>query len=274
MNILFAGDIVGKPGRKAVEELFPRLKEEYSIDLFIANGENAAGGSGITSDIVWQLHTAGVDVITMGDHVWKEKDILNIIDEDHRLLRPANFPPETPGRGSIVVDVPGKGSVGVINVLGRVLMFRLPLDCPFRAAQRELEDIRKQTNVIVVDVHAEATSEKLAFGYFLDGKVSAVIGTHTHVQTADETILDGGTAYITDCGMTGPFRSILGRDIEAVLKSFITRMPHYFKVAKDDLRLTGVVVDVNENTGKARSIQRIQVRCDEEQGEEEENQER
>jgi len=272
MNILFAGDIVGKPGRKAVEELFPRLKEEYSIDLFIANGENAAGGSGITSDIVWQLHTAGVDVITMGDHVWKEKDILNIIDEDHRLLRPANFPPETPGRGSIVVEVPGKGSVGVINVLGRVLMFRLPLDCPFRAAERELEDIRKQTNVIVVDVHAEATSEKLAFGYFLDGKVSAVIGTHTHVQTADETILDGGTAYITDCGMTGPFRSILGRDIEAVLKSFITRMPHYFKVAKDDLRLTGVVVDVNENTGKARSIQRIQVRCDEEQGEGEENQ--
>jgi metallophosphoesterase (TIGR00282 family) len=151
-------------------------------------------------------------------------------------------------------------------------MFRLPLDCPFRAAERELEDIRKQTNVIVVDVHAEATSEKLAFGYFLNGKASAVIGTHTHVQTADETILDGGTAYITDCGMTGPFRSILGRDIEAVLKSFITRMPHYFKVAKDDLRLTGVVVDVNENTGKARSIQRIQVRCDEEQGEGEENQ--
>lgn len=264
MNILFAGDIVGRPGRRAVQQLFPRLKDEYSIDLFIANGENAAGGSGITSDIVWQLHTAGVDVITMGDHVWKQKDILNIIQDDHRLLRPANFPPETPGRGSTVVEVPGKGTVGVVNVLGRTLMFRLPLDCPFRAAQRELESLRNQTNVILVDVHAEATSEKIAFGYFLDGLVSAVVGTHTHVQTADETILDGGTAYITDCGMTGPFRSVLGRDVEAVVQSFITRMPHYFKVAKDDVRLTGVIVDVDENTGKALSIQRIQARCDSE----------
>lgn len=271
MKILFAGDIVGRPGRRAVQQLFPRLKEEYSIDVFIANGENAAGGSGITSDIVWQLHTAGVDVITMGDHVWKQKDILNIIQDDHRLLRPANFPPGTPGRGSTVVEVPGKGNVGVINVLGRTLMFRLPLDCPFRAAERELENVRKQTNVIIVDVHAEATSEKIAFGYFLDGMVSAVVGTHTHVQTADESILDGGTAYITDCGMTGPFRSVLGRDIEAVVQSFITRMPHYFRVARDDLRLTGVIVDVAENTGKARSIRRIQVRGNSDHDDMEEN---
>ncbi len=263
MNILFAGDIVGKPGRKAVELLYPYLKEKYSVDLFIANGENAAGGSGITTDIVWQLHSFGVDVITMGDHVWKQKDILHVIDEDFRLVRPANFPPGTPGLGSTVVQVPGRGRVGVINVLGRVLMLRLPLDCPFRAAERELEQVKKETNVVIVDVHAEATSEKLAFGRFLEGRVSAVIGTHTHVQTADEVILEGGTAYITDCGMTGPFRSILGREIEPVLKSFVTRMPSYFKVAKEDIRLTGVILEIDEKTGKASRIERIQVRQDE-----------
>ncbi len=263
MNILFAGDIVGKPGRRAVQALYPRLKEEYSIDLFIANAENAAGGSGITSDIVWQLHSFGVDVITMGDHVWKQKDILKVIDEDHRLLRPANFPPGTPGRGSTVVDIPLAGQeatvkVGVINLLGRVLMFRLPLDCPFHAVERELETIRAETNVIIVDVHAEATSEKLAFGYFLDGRVSGVIGTHTHVQTADEVVLEGGTAYITDCGMTGPAHSILGREIEPVLKSFVTRMQHYFRVAKGDTKLSGVILDVDEKTGRARRIRRIE----------------
>ena len=264
MNILFAGDIVGRPGRRAVQELYPRIQEEYSIDLFIANGENAAGGSGITADIVWQLHSFGVDVITMGDHVWKQKDILNIIDEDYRLVRPANFPPETPGQGSTLVEVAGKGKVGVINILGRILMFRLPLDCPFRAVERELEKIGSETKVIIVDAHAEATSEKLTFGYFLNGRVSAVIGTHTHVQTADEVVLEGGTAYITDCGMTGPFRSVLGREIEPVLKSFVTRMPHYFRVAKEDPRLSGVVLDIDEETGKARRIERIQVRHEDE----------
>ncbi len=266
MNILFAGDIVGRPGRRAIEQLYPSIRERYSADLFIANGENAAGGSGITADIVWQLHSFGVDVITMGDHVWKQKDILRVIDEDHRLVRPANFPPGTPGRGSTIVEVPGKGKVGVINVVGRMLMFRLPLDCPFWACERELAEISKHTNIIVVDVHAQATSEKLAFGRFLDGRVSAVVGTHTHVQTADEVILEGGTAYITDCGMTGPFHSILGREIEPVLNSFITRMPNYFRVAKEDMRLTGVILDVDANTGKARRIERIQVRCEREQG--------
>jgi metallophosphoesterase (TIGR00282 family) len=265
MNILFAGDIVGKPGRNAIESLYPGIRERYSIDLFIANGENAAGGSGITADIVWQLHSSGVDVITMGDHVWKQKNILEVIDEDFRLVRPANFPPGTPGRGSTVVEVPGRGKVGVVNVLGRVLMFRLPLDCPFRAVEKELEQIRNETKVVIVDVHAEATSEKLAFGRFLEGRASAVIGTHTHVQTADEVVLEGGTAYITDCGMTGPFRSILGREIEPVVKSFVTRMPFYFKVAGEDVRLTGVVLEIDETTGKARRIERIQVR-QEEQG--------
>jgi len=264
MNILFAGDIVGKPGRRAVEALCAGIKERYAIDLFIANGENAAGGSGITTDMVWQLHSFGVDVITMGDHVWRQKDILNVIDEDRRLIRPANFPPGTPGAGSTVVEVPGRGKVGVINVLGRVLMFRLPLDCPFRAAEKELEEIRKETKIIIVDVHAEATSEKLAFGRFLDGRVSAVVGTHTHVLTADEVVLEGGTAYITDCGMTGPFRSILGRQIEPVLKSFVTRMPAYFKVAKEDVRLTGVVLEIDEETGKACRIERSQVRLEDE----------
>jgi len=260
MKILFAGDIVGRPGRKAIQELYPRVKEEHSIDLFIANGENAAGGSGITPDIVRELHSLGVDVITMGDHVWKQKDILKIIDEDALLVRPANFPPGTPGRGSTILEVRGKGKVGVVNVLGRMLMFRLPLDCPFRAAEKEVQELRKQTHIIVVDVHAEATSEKLAFGRFLDGRVSAVVGTHTHVQTADEVIHEGGTAYITDCGMTGPFRSILGRDIEPVLKSFVTRMPNYFSVAREDLRLSGVVLDIDEKTGKARKIERVHVR--------------
>ncbi len=273
MNILFAGDVVGRPGRTAIEELYPAIKERYSIDFFIANGENAAGGSGITADIVWQLHCAGVDVITMGDHVWKQKDILKVIDEDHRLLRPANFPPETPGRGSTVVEVKGFGKVGVIDVLGRMLMVRLPLDCPFRAAERELERVKKETDIVVLEVHAEATSEKLAFGYYFDGKVSAVMGTHTHVQTADETVLEGGTAYITDCGMTGPFRSVLGRDIEPVVKSFITRMPHYFSVAKEDIRLTGVVLEIDEKSGKARRIERVQVKYEGRQGVMEENQE-
>jgi len=269
MNILFAGDIVGRPGRRAVEALYPRIKEEYSIDLFIANGENAAGGSGITADIGWQLHSFGVDVITMGDHVWKQKDILKIIDEDFRMVRPANFPPATPGRGSTVVEVRGGGKAGVINVLGRMLMFRLPLDCPFRAAETELEQVKKETNVIIVDCHAEATSEKLAFGQFLNGRVSAVIGTHTHVQTADDVILDGGTAYITDCGMTGPFHSILGREIEPVLRSFVTRMPAYFKVASGDVRLSGVVLEIDDRTGRARRIERIQLALEEKEEEEE-----
>jgi metallophosphoesterase (TIGR00282 family) len=256
-----------------VEVLYPRLKEEYSIDLFIANAENAAGGSGLTADMGWQLHSFGVDVITMGDHVWKQKDILKIIDEDLRLVRPANFPPETPGRGSTVVAVAGRGKVGVINVLGRILMFRLPLDCPFRAAERELEEIKKETNIVIVDVHAEATSEKLAFSRFFDGRVSAVIGTHTHVQTADEVILEGGTAYITDCGMTGAFRSILGREIEPVLKSFVTRMPFYFKVAKEDPGLSGVILEIDEKSGKATRIERIRVRMEKQERGAEEGQE-
>jgi metallophosphoesterase (TIGR00282 family) len=263
MNILFAGDIVGKPGRRAVETLYPLIKEQYGIDAFVANGENAAGGSGITSDIVWQLHSLGVDVITMGDHVWRQKDILRVIDEDHRLIRPANFPPGTPGSGSTVVDVRGKGRIGVINVVGRVLMFRLPLDCPFLAVERELNKVKTEADVVIVDFHAEATSETLAFGRFLDGRVSAVLGTHTHVQTADEAILDGGTAYITDCGMTGPFRSILGREIEPVVRHFVTRMPAPFRVAKEDVRLSGVILEIDDRTGKATRIERIQMKLDE-----------
>lgn len=263
MNIFFAGDIVGKPGRRAVETLYPLIKERYAIDAFVANGENAAGGSGITSDIVWQLHSLGVDVITMGDHVWRQKDILRVIDEDHRLIRPANFPPGTPGSGSTVLDVRGKGRIGVINVVGRVLMFRLPLDCPFLAVERELSKVKTETEVVIVDFHAEATSETLAFGRFLDGRVSAVLGTHTHVQTADEAILDGGTAYITDCGMTGPFRSILGREIEPVVRHFVTRMPAPFRVAKEDIRLSGVILEIDDRTGKAARIERIQMKLDE-----------
>lgn len=260
MKILFAGDVVGRPGRRAVAELYPDLKRKHKIDLFIINGENAAGGSGLTSNIVQDLHDFGVDVITSGDHVWKQKDVLNIIDKDTYLLRPANYPDVSPGRGSTVINSSNGIPVGIINVLGRIFM--QPIDCPFKAVTREIEKISSQTRIIIVDVHAEATSEKIAMGWHLDGKATAVIGTHTHVQTADETVLPGGTAYITDVGMTGPFESVLGREVKPVLKRFITQMPSYFTVASGDIRLTGVVIDVDEETGRAREIVRIQEQLD------------
>ncbi len=237
MRILFAGDVVGRAGRRAVAELYPDLKRKHKIDLFIVNGENAAGGSGLTSNIVKDLHDFGVDVITSGDHVWKQKDVLNIIDKDTYLLRPANYPDGSPGRGSTVINSSSGIPVGIINVLGRIFM--QPIDCPFKAVTREIEKISSQTRIIIVDVHAEATSEKIAMGWYLDGKVTAAIGTHTHVQTADETVLPGGTAYITDVGMTGPFESVLGREVKPVLKRFITQMPSYFTVASGDIRLAG-----------------------------------
>ncbi len=256
MKIFFAGDIVGKPGRKAVSELYPALKAERGIDLFIANAENAAGGSGITKKIVYELHDAGVDIITLGDHAWKNKDVFNVIEENRHLLRPANFPPGSPGCGSTVVTLDNNIRVGVINLVGRVFMN--PVDCPFRAADREIAELRDKTDMIVVDMHAEATSEKQAIGWYLDGRVSAVLGTHTHVATADERILAKGAAYITDVGMTGPHKSVLGREIEPVLKMFITHRPSFFTVAKHDLSLNGVVVEIDESTGRALAIERIQ----------------
>jgi metallophosphoesterase (TIGR00282 family) len=260
MKVLFIGDVVGKPGRRAVATLVPKLRQERAIDFVIANGENSAHGAGLTASTVDALLSSGVEVITTGDHVWDQREIYEVMDREPRLLRPLNFSPSAPGRGSTVVQRDGEPSVGVINLIGRVFMPNN--DCPFRAAEAEVARMRKQTSVIIVDLHAEATSEKIAMGRFLDGKVSAVVGTHTHVATADEHILPKGTAYISDVGMCGPHDSVLGRDVEAVLKRFLTQMPQKMEVAEHDVALCGVLIDVDENSGHARSIERIRIPCD------------
>ncbi|MCK9603275.1 MAG: TIGR00282 family metallophosphoesterase [Candidatus Omnitrophica bacterium] len=256
MKILFIGDIVGRPGREAIKNLLPGLKKEYGLDFVIANAENASGGSGITLSVAEELFASGVDVLTSGDHIWKKREIFDIINQEARILRPVNFPPGTPGSGSGLFKVKDKFKVGVINVNGRVFME--PLECPFRATKQAQEELHKDTPIIIVDIHAEATSEKVALGWYLDGKVSAVLGTHTHIQTADEKILPGGTAYITDVGMTGPYDSVIGRRKEDVLERFITSVPVRFEVAEDNIQLHGAIIDIDENTGKANSITRIQ----------------
>jgi metallophosphoesterase (TIGR00282 family) len=256
MKILFIGDIVGSPGREAVKSLLPGLKKVYSLDFIIANAENAAGGSGITLGVAEELFASGVDVITSGDHIWKKREIFEIIDKEKRILRPINFPEGAPGRGWALFQVKKGLKVGVINIQGRVFMEAL--ECPFKTGRQAQEAIAKDTNIIIVDIHAEATSEKSALGWYLDGKVSAVLGTHTHVQTADEKILPLGCAYITDVGMTGPVDSVIGRRVEDVLARFITCVPIRFEVAKENVQLQGAVLDIDENTGKARSIVRIQ----------------
>ncbi len=257
MKILFIGDIVGEPGRRAISEILPNLKKSKGIDFVIANGENVAGGSGITESTADVLLNNGVNVITSGDHIWRRKEICKRISEDKRILRPANYPFGTPGNGGAVYTVKDKLKMGVVNVQGRVFMKEL--DCPFRAAKREIDNLRKQTKIILVDIHAEATSEKIALGIYLDGMVSAVGGTHTHVQTADEKILPKGTAYITDIGMTGPHDSVLGRRKDKAVERFLTNMPVRFPVAKNDIRLQGVFIEINEETGLAKNIARINV---------------
>jgi 2',3'-cyclic-nucleotide 2'-phosphodiesterase len=255
LRILFLGDIIGEPGRRAVTELLPKFKQDWAVDFVIANGENAAAGRGITPRITIDLLRAGIAVITTGDHVWDQKELVGFIDTEPRLLRPLNYPVGTPGAGSIVLET-AKGKVGVINVQGRTFM--LPaLDNPFRQTLDEVEKLSLQTPVIFVDVHAETTSEKIALGRFLDGKVSAVAGTHTHVQTADEQIFPGGTAFICDAGMCGPTRSILGREIQPIIQRFYTSMPVNFPVAKGEVKVHGILVDVDESTGKAVQIRRV-----------------
>ena len=257
MRILFIGDIVGKPGRRAMRELVPQLVSERQVDFVIANCENAAAGFGVTREVLEDLYEDHADVLTSGNHIWDKKEILEFIDDYETLLRPANYPSRAPGRGSVVMPTPAGISVGVINLAGRVFM--QPLDCPFRTAEREIEQIKKRTNIILVDIHAEATSEKIALGWFLDGRVSAVVGTHTHVQTADERILPQGTAYITDAGMTGPFDSVIGTRKEIVLDRFLLQIPNKFDVAKGDVRLQGVLIDVDVHSGKALAIERLSV---------------
>lgn len=260
MNILFIGDIVGSPGREATKILLPELKKEYNLHFVIANAENAAGGSGITQRVAQELFDCGVDVITSGDHIWKKREIFEFINQEERILRPLNFPDGAPGRGFGVFETKDGLKVGVINVNGRVFMEAL--ECPFRTSLKAVEALSGQTKVIIVDVHGEATSEKVALGWYLDGKVCAVLGTHTHIQTADERILPQGTAYLTDAGMTGPYDSVIGRRIEDVLERFLTSVPTRFEVAKENIQLHGAVLDIDENSGKARSIVRIQRRLE------------
>ncbi|MCM8795707.1 MAG: TIGR00282 family metallophosphoesterase [Candidatus Omnitrophica bacterium] len=255
MKVLFIGDIVGKPGREAIKKLLPQLKKEYNLDFVIANAENAAGGSGITSAVARELFSLGIDVLTSGDHIWKRKEIFEIITSEERILRPLNFPLGTPGKGWGLFNT-GRIKIGVINVNGRV--FLEALECPFRTTRAAQEELSPQTKIIIVDIHAEATSEKVALGWYLDGKVSAVLGTHTHIQTADERILPQGTAYITDVGMTGPYDSVIGRKIEDVLERFLSALPVRFEVAQENVQLHAVVLDIDEETGKARCILRIQ----------------
>jgi metallophosphoesterase (TIGR00282 family) len=255
LTVLILGDIVGEPGRSAVIARLPELKERHALDFIIVNGENAAGGRGITGRITIDLLRAGVSVITTGDHIWDQKEILGFIDTEPRLLRPLNYPDGAPGSGSIVLETT-KGKIGVINVQARTFMQPI-LENPFRAVETAVAKMRKETANILVDVHGETTSEKIAMGRFLDGKVSAVIGTHTHVQTADEQIFPGGTAFMCDAGMCGPVNSILGRAINPIMHRFISNLPASFPVAGGDVRLHGALIEIDETTGRAMRITRV-----------------
>ncbi|OGQ10537.1 MAG: metallophosphoesterase [Deltaproteobacteria bacterium RBG_19FT_COMBO_46_12] len=257
MKILMVGDIVGKAGRQAIQEILGKVITDQKIDFTIANGENVAGGMGITPMIAIDILDHGVDVLTSGNHIWAKKEIIPFLDEELRILRPANYPPNVPGRGSGIFNSGNGEKVGVLNLEGRVFMKHL--DCPFRAGEKEVELLSRETPIILVDFHAEATSEKMAMGWFLNGKVSAVLGTHTHVQTSDEKILDGGTAYITDVGMTGPLASVIGIRKRIALDRLLTQIPWKFDVATEEIELQGVVIEVDSKTGKSKNIQRIKV---------------
>src|SRR6266567_8367888 len=255
LTVLFLGDVVGEPGRNAVIARLQELKERHGLDFIVVNGENSAAGRGITGKITIDLLRAGVSVITSGDHIWDQKDILSFIETEPRLLRPLNYPAGAPGGGSIVLET-AKGKVGVINVQCRTFMQPI-LENPFRAVESTVAKMREETPNIIVDVHGENTSEKIAMGRFLDGKVSAVIGTHTHVQTADEQILPGGTAFLCDAGMCGPLNSILGRAVEPIMNRFVSNMPASFPVAAGEVRLHGALVEVDEESGHALRIRRV-----------------
>lgn len=259
MKILFIGDIVGNPGRRAVNEFLRKLNKtsENLYDFIIANGENAAGGRGLTFDVVDGLLAAGVSAITTGNHVWDQKEIFDFVDTTPQLIRPANYPTEVPGRGfTIVSSVDGSSKLGVINLAGQIFMNRYTN--PFHALDEILPELKAETPYVILDFHAEATSEKIAMGWHADSKVGAVVGTHTHVQTADERVLPQGTAYITDVGMTGPHDSVIGSRIDKVVESYLTMMPTRFGVAKDNIKLNAVEIELDDETGLALSIERIQ----------------
>lgn len=256
MNILCIGDIVGRPGREFVGKALKPLKEELAVDVVIANGENASGGAGILPKIADALFAAGVDVITLGDHTWDKKEIYPYLNEHPRIIRPANFPDGAPGRGWCVVKSANGAKFAAINLLGRVFM-RYNVACPFKAFDEIVLGIQKETPIVVVDIHAETTSEKVAFGHYTDGRASVVFGTHTHIQTADEQILEGGTAYITDLGMSGPYDSVIGQNKSTIIARFLTSMPQKFEVASDKVFLSGIFIEVDERTGKAQRISRV-----------------
>lgn len=255
MKILFIGDVVGRPGRRCVSRWLPKIQSEFRIDITVANGENAAGGLGATPDVLKELLESGVQAITLGNHTWRKKDLAGAIDAFSEVARPANYPAGVPGKGSVVVPLSDGRKLGIVNLLGRVYME--PFGCPFERAVRELARLREVTPLLLVDMHAEATSEKIAMGWHLDGRCSAVVGTHTHVQTADERLLPKGTAYITDVGMTGPMDSVIGMERAIVIRKFTTGMPGEFKVAAGPCVLSAVVIEVNDESGQAQSIERI-----------------
>jgi len=250
MLFLVIGDIVGKPGRQAIHNFLAGLRRQYGVDLVIANGENAAGGFGLTVNTARELLRDGVDVLTSGNHIWAQKEIIPHLDSDLPILRPLNYPPGLPGRGYLIT-----GKVMVVNLIGRTFMSNY--DCPFRAMDKLLPELKPKPPIIVVDFHAEATSEKVALGRYLDGRVSAVLGTHTHVGTIDTQILPGGTAYVSDIGMTGPIDSIIGDDAETVIQRFLTMMPHHLSVGKGKPVLNAIMVEVDEDSGRATNIERI-----------------
>ena len=250
MRILMIGDVIGRPGRRAVEALVPGLRQEYGLDLVIANGENAAGGLGLTKETAEELFGAGVDVLTSGNHVWDKKEILPTLDSELAILRPLNYPPGVPGRGYLI-----KGKALIVNLVGRTFMGNF--DCPFRAMDELLEELVDRPPVVIVDFHGEATSEKMALGWYLDGRASAVLGTHTHVGTIDTRLLPQGIAYVTDVGMTGPVDSVIGDDTEAAIGRFLSQLPHRLSVGKGAVIFNSVLVEVEESTGRAQSIVRI-----------------
>ncbi len=259
MNLLFVGDVVGSPGRRALQEALESLIDKRRIDFTIVNIENAAGGFGLTVELFQELSKMPIDVFSSGNHIWDKKEIYDSLNASDRLLRPANYPPGNPGRGAAVHATASGIPVGVLNLQGQVFM-PANADSPFRVADEELA--RMKARVILVDMHAEATSEKMAMGWYLDGRVSAVVGTHTHVPTADETIRPGGTAYVTDVGMTGAYEGIIGFTKDRIIEKFLSQTPRSFETAKRDIRLSGAVIGVDEETGKATSIERVQVRVD------------
>ena len=255
MNILFIADIYGSPGRKAVRDLLPELVEAMGIDFVIGNVENSAAGFGVTKDIIEELKGLGIECMTSGNHIWDRRESLPLLDTEPLLLRPHNYPSGVPGTGSRVFTTKKGVKVGVLNLMGRVFMREI--ECPFRAAEREVARLREETPIVFLDFHAEATAEKVALGWHLDGKISALIGTHTHIQTADERILPQGTAYLTDAGMTGPYDSVIGVRKELAIQKFLTQLPTRFEPATGDVRLCGVHLEVDESTGRCRHVERI-----------------